>query len=237
MKELPILNSDEIHIWKINLNNATHRYSICKDLLATDEISREDKFVTQLLKQRYTLSRGHLRVLLSHYLQAENHEIQFQYNPFGKPFLNHQSGIQFNVSHSSEFAIFAFAFRCEVGIDIEYKKKDILRNKIEDSVLTAYEKAVFQTFDAQQKQNVFFQAWTCKEAILKGLGIGISQSLKEIELEFNSAGEVLRIKNMPQTDTKWCVHNIMIHPDYACALASNSVKCTSKTYDFSEHFY
>lgn len=90
------------------------------------------------------------------------------YNSYGKP---SKEGYHFNLSHSGDFVLFALA-DSEVGADIEvFKKKN---ESLENYVLTEDEKIHLEDeFD-------FYRFWTSKESLMKYLGTGLSNKIKDI---------------------------------------------------------
>ena len=91
-----------------------------------------------------------------------------KYNSFGKP---SKEGYYFNLSHSGDFVLFALA-DSEIGVDIEiFKKKN---ESLEDYVLSLDEKnKLTDEFD-------FYRFWTSKESLMKYLGTGLSNKIKDI---------------------------------------------------------
>ncbi len=86
----------------------------------------------------------------------------------GKPYID---GLHFNISHSGEYVVCAFA-DSEVGVDIEkireYRKR--VAEKFHPEEIAAIE-------NSEDKDLEFFKIWTMKEAYLKCLGTGISKDL------------------------------------------------------------
>ena len=91
-----------------------------------------------------------------------------KYNSFGKPY---KEGYYFNLSHSGDFVLFALA-DSEIGADIEIFKKN--NESLEDYVLSLDEKnKLSDEFD-------FYRFWTSKESLMKYLGTGLSNKIKDI---------------------------------------------------------
>ena len=63
-------------------------------------------------------ARGVLRILLGRYLDIVPLEINISYSDYNKPYLPTKA-IEFNVSHSEEFGLFAFCLGAEIGVDLE----------------------------------------------------------------------------------------------------------------------
>ena len=158
--------------------------------LSNQEKMQAEKFINKPLRDRYVMSHGLLRYLLSFYIGSEPHEIQYSVNPFGKPFLKESSSrVQFNMSHSKDYAAYIIALDCQVGIDIEWKDKSINFEEISDFVLSPGETNSFHKLTPEEKFQTFYDIWTKKEAIVKAVGEGLSYPIKTIEI-MNSTNNV-----------------------------------------------
>lgn len=98
-------------------------------------------------------------------------ENELLYTEYGKPLS--RSGIRFNLSHSSEYAVCAVS-DYEIGVDIE--KISEPREKVAEKVFTEEE---IQWY-LQDTSKRFFQLWTAKESFIKCTGLGFGHRLSEI---------------------------------------------------------
>ena len=85
--------------------------------LSTKKKQQAKKYYTKLLTDRYIISHGILRYILSYYTTQAPKNLEFGHTKYGKPFLNH-SNIQFNMSHSGNMVCYGVAINYKVGIDI-----------------------------------------------------------------------------------------------------------------------
>ncbi|MBX9703152.1 MAG: 4'-phosphopantetheinyl transferase superfamily protein [Silvanigrellaceae bacterium] len=151
--------------------------------LSIQEKTQAKKFINSYLSERYIISHGLLRHLLAFYTKKDPQTIAYKNNQYGKPFLkNSRSKIQFNMSHSKDYAAYILALGCEVGIDIEWKNKDIDVPELSSLVLTENESTLFNELSSDKKLNAFYEVWTKKEAILKAFGQGLSYPMNQIEI-------------------------------------------------------
>ncbi|MBF2067751.1 MAG: 4'-phosphopantetheinyl transferase superfamily protein [Calothrix sp. C42_A2020_038] len=185
--ELTLLQ-DEIHVWRMELDQPESKLQQFAKLLSEDELSRAERLYFQQHRQRFTAGRGILRTILSRYLNITPNELQFSYEAFGKPVLAEQfkdSQLWFNLSHCQGMALCAVCLNRPIGIDLEYIRPvtDVL--VLAQQFFSPNEYAVMKSLPPNQKQEVFFRYWTCKEAYLKATGAGISQ-LQQIEVSLSS---------------------------------------------------
>ena len=131
------------------------------------------------------MARGILRKILGAYLDISPKEILFSYNHYGKPTLNvvaDKHSLCFNITHSEEIALFAVTRRQEIGIDLEFIKKEMADTKVAENFCSQDELSELNKLSANLYVSAFFSFWTRKEAFLKAAGTGLSYSLKKITL-------------------------------------------------------
>ncbi|MEL7244923.1 MAG: 4'-phosphopantetheinyl transferase superfamily protein [Cyanobacteria bacterium J06573_2] len=93
------LLSNEVHVWRENLDNVEPLLEDFAQLLSEDELVRARRFHFEQHRQRFIAGRGILRSILGSYLNIEPSQINFGYEPRGKPFLVGITQQQWNSSH------------------------------------------------------------------------------------------------------------------------------------------
>lgn len=167
-----LLNSGEVHIWSACLSKNENEISYFTSLLSQDEKEKASHFKFSKDQKRYTISRGILRCLLGKYLREDPEEIEFLYGLWGKPCLQKEKNIFFNLSHSEDYALYAFAQGYEVGIDIEFIKRNLELEDMARRIFSAEEFSYWETLSSEEKKESFFKCWASKEAFLKAVGKG-----------------------------------------------------------------
>lgn len=115
-------------------------------------------------------------------LGCEMKEVRFSFGKNGKPILQNDSDIHFNISHSGKYAAVAIADK-PVGVDIEQ-----IRNvgaAVINRVCTEDEKEYLEK--SEDKDRDFIKLWTLKECAVKASGAGLADNLKNHS--FNISGE------------------------------------------------
>ena len=88
-------------------------------LLDSEEQRRAAAFVFPHDRDRWTVARATLRLILAERLQIPPSDVLFATTPSGKPFLrDNHTGLQFNLSHSGGHAAVILAEGIPVGIDL-----------------------------------------------------------------------------------------------------------------------
>jgi 4'-phosphopantetheinyl transferase len=167
-----ILMDDEVHIWSACLlaNEDVTKYFT--SILSKDECERAKEFRFFRDQKRFIVARAILRFLLSKYLNFPPKRIEILYGPWGKPVLSGKKHLHFNLSHSGNYALYAFARKYELGIDLEYIDHRLELESMVLSLFSSDEINHWKKLGSKEKTNFFFRFWACKEAFLKASGKG-----------------------------------------------------------------
>jgi 4'-phosphopantetheinyl transferase len=161
-------------------------------------------------------ARGILRQLLACYLPCAPQDFAFHYNEHGKP--NLVSPLQFNVSHSNEWAVYAFCLNQLIGIDIEQQKESVDGLALAQRFFSVAEYEHLQALPPPQQSDYFFQLWAYKEAFIKALGAGLSFPLADFTVSFDETSANIQQHTM---DTQlWHLYPITVAENYNAAIAT-----------------
>jgi 4'-phosphopantetheinyl transferase len=222
-----LLTPGDIHLWCISLTRSLSRIQELAQLLSEDERLRLRRFRFEKDQHAFAIRRGLSRKILGDYLNTDPNQIQFFYGDHGKPELINTSGnanIHFNLSHSGSFILFALTLYQRIGVDIEYIHDVPEINQIAEIILSEIEYHIFQTLPEEDKKEAFFHYWTCKEAITKAIGIGLSQPPNSITTSISPGkpARLIRFKGDKKVASSWLIQSLYLDPDYAAAIAVES---------------
>ncbi len=225
----PILDNNQIHIWRANLDLPDAEIVRFASFLSPDEVARANKFRFPHLKTRFTAARGILRQLLANYLSINPSEIQFEYGDRGKPQLSsflHPSSLQFNISHSQEYALYGFTYDDLIGVDLEYIREMPDALNIAQRFFSAREYELLRTTEKEAQPELFFTLWTAKEAYLKAVGTGLAGSLDTVEIELNQprSPRLQAIQGDKTAAAGWSLYPCLPTTDYLGAIAIQGSK-------------
>jgi len=164
---LHIADDIKIHFFLIpQLKEKTTKFY---EYLSPKEKERISQYKTLEKKERFIVCRGKLKEELAGYLDKRPSQVEIQYSKFNKPFVDDESKIplHFNLSHSQDLLAIGLSLNTAVGIDIEYCRP---RKSIETFVQRFYspeECRYFFSSDLCQRDPIFYQLWTLKEAYQK----------------------------------------------------------------------
>jgi len=215
-----LLLSDGIDVWCASLDREPQRFY---KFLSQDEQARADRFYFERDRSRFIISRGLLRTILGYYLNIDPSKIQFCYGPHGKPALQstfHKRVVHFNLSHSHDLALYAVSWNRQVGIDVEYIRPMLEAEHIANHFFSRDENTLIRTLPAAERTDLFFKIWTSKEAYLKAIGGGLTESLTQIEISLAST-ELTRIVSIDgdwRNALPWHLETLNPAPNYLAAL-------------------
>lgn len=217
------LANNQAHVWFANLDLPAAEIERLATLLSPDEVVRANKFKFARDKKRFIAARGILRELLANYLQITANKIEFRYSDRGKPDLvtSLDRSLQFNLSHSQNYALYAFTYNRRIGVDLEYLRSIEDAAKIAKRFFSPTESELINSLTADKQKRVFLQLWTAKEAYLKATGVGLAGSLNEIEIAITpeSAVNLLSIQGDVRTAANWSMTSFIPITDYIGTLA------------------
>lgn len=202
------LNKYDANVWVVELQQSSYALSYYWNILSPDEKERALSFKTKDLQNRYTISRGTLRRLLSCYLNIPAIDLKFTYNPQDKPKIENSQNIFFNLSHSKNIGLIAISKRIEIGVDLEFVDDSVDIDSISKIIMTISELEIFNSLSKDKKIQSFYENWTKKEAFIKCLGLGLSFDLKNCFVGFE-AGSTVKLKpTFFSTNKNWFIKDI-----------------------------
>lgn len=213
------LLAGEVHVWRIRLEENNELLEQFRATLSSEEIDRANRFHFEKHRRHFIVGRGFLRDVLGRYLYASPRELEFSYNKYGKPSLKSEVKLRFNMSHSHEVALLAVAEDVELGVDVEHIRADFAS---EDIARRYFSRLEVETFDALPKEEqvaAFFRCWTRKEAYIKAIGKGLSQSLDCFDVTLAPGAPAALLRADSEDKLTWSFSDLDAGPEYAAALA------------------
>ena len=217
-----VLKENEVHIWSVQTHGESISSGDFKELLSSVEQDRASKFKFETDRRRYITAHAALRSILSIYVNSPARELQFASGPYGKPKLapiHAKKKIEFNLSHSHELALIAVTQGREIGVDVEWVRKDFAFDEVAQRFFTTREVAALHALPLHLQREAFYKCWTSKEAFLKAKGTGLSGQLDEVEIVF--IDQVVRVKGtMPNLS----LIELTVDEGYVAAMVVNGAE-------------
>jgi 4'-phosphopantetheinyl transferase len=202
------------HVWRLHLPDHAAQVSMMQAWLSEDEQDRAKTYFQEQDQQRFILSRGYLRLLLSKYLDTTPDSIAFAIGEDNKPYIDsNDTRLHYNVSHSGEWVMFAISDSA-VGMDIEYVNPDFEYAEILPICFSGAENDFLQ--NATDGRVAFYQSWTRKESVVKATGKGIDDDIMYVPcLDGAYPAEADKIGSAKD----WKVTSFRTGEQYICSMA------------------
>lgn len=196
-------------------------------ILSDNERYRAGRFVMERDRQRFVVRRAHLRKLLGERLGVPGACVRLSTGVHGKPALAAPwdgSGITFNLSHSGDLTVYAFASYTDVGIDVEAIRVIDDADRLAAIAFSSVEFEAYEGLPPERRVIGFLNGWTRKEAFVKATGAGLRQPLNsfDVSLAPNEPARVLRI-GTTRGDGGWSMYSFCPAPGFITAVAAHAV--------------
>jgi 4'-phosphopantetheinyl transferase len=226
-----------VHIWRFPLTLAQDEQDDAFSWLARDERERMRNRRDRGERARFLAAHAAMRAILGGYLDVHPKTLQFAFEPHGRPFLTQPMGaerLRFNLSHARGLGLLACAWERQVGVDIEDTRRRI------DPLITAHE--FFSPIEQEELNGLpqpervlaLFNAWTRKEAYLKGRGAGITRPLSRysVSLAPGKPAQLLADDTDPDAPQGWSLRALFPGSGYAAALSVEGAGWTLESFDY-----
>jgi 4'-phosphopantetheinyl transferase len=217
------LEEGQVHVWRTSLSQDQAALESLYQALSADEQERACRYRFDRDRQGFIARRGCLKIILGRYLGLDPASLQFSYNPYGKPFLQPEVDGQlcFNLSHSQDLALFAFARRVDIGVDLERERLDFNCTQLAERFFSINERAELNALPVENRYQAFFLCWTRKEAFIKAHGEGLSLPLEHFDVSLNPGGlaRLVATRAGLEAPDQWSLFDLEPAQGYRAALA------------------
>jgi len=208
------LASGDVHVWRF-WPEASLDFEACWSLLSPPEQERSCRLADVQAARRFVVGRATVRRILAYYLDCKPSAIDFKAGPHGKPDVA-DCPIHFNWSHSGAQWLMAVATLGPVGIDLEQVSAGFEWQGPASIAFHPNEQQFVQSGPIRRER--FYRIWVRKEALLKGVGVGLSDNLADISVA-DLDGALRNEMQMPD-GRKWFLVDGQADAGYAAALAA-----------------
>ena len=218
-----VLTNGQIHVWRWPLSCPPDRVDSLSRTLNELELERASRYHFEALRHRFVVAHAGLRAILAGYTGIPPEQLSFRFGVQGKPTLVDRGlapGLEFNLSDSQDIALVAVTMHQPIGVDVERVREIPELDSITPTILAPEELAFLTNRKGPERLAAFLRFWTCKEAIIKAMGVGLSANLKRIVVDAESAaaGRWFTV-HVPTSGRNWSVRSLPIDGGYQAALA------------------
>lgn len=219
------LSTDKIDCFLFDLNLFDE--ALAKTVLAEDELTRMARLMSTDKRKQFTISRALLRELLASCLvNTSPNNVEFHYAEHGKPSINYtQLGrqIEFNLSHTENYAMIALTLENQVGVDIESVSAKTEQAALVKRFFSEKEQNDWWALPKSDLVDAFFRCWTRKEAFIKAEGSGVSYGLDKFSVSLDKDMTSAKIELQSASDkTDWTNYSSITLKGYQTAIASKN---------------
>jgi 4'-phosphopantetheinyl transferase len=203
-------------------------------LLSADEHARAARFHFERDRNRFVNARATLRRLIGAALGCDPRSVPIRVDENGKPMLDSpRSGLQFNITHSHQHALYALATGRRVGVDIERHGRLRDDGAIAERFFSPSEFAAWNALADSGRARAFVQTWARKEAFVKARGLGLRSPLASFDVSVNpdAPARLLATRPDPAECDRWTLLDLYPHPAYAAALAAEGKRWTPRRFE------
>ncbi len=230
------LGSQEIHVWRFALDGLEEQRKSLWRTLTEQEQNRAQRFYFERHRRRFVIARGMLRFVLGRYLRQAPELIQFRYGVHGKPVLEAEGDLHFNLTHSGDAALLGLTRGQELGIDLEQVRPRDHLEELAERFFSPTEVAALAATPPVDRELAFFQCWTRKEAFLKAGGEGLARPLDSfcVSLSPGEPARLLAVGGDADEATRWELRTLMPWPDFVGCVAVRARGWDLRCWDGSE---
>ncbi len=230
---MSVLPENEVQLWYFKVDEFLKDVESYANLLSLKETARANSFKFAKDRTVYILARGLLRILSGRYLNEIPKKIKFDYGEYGKPGYKFQTPIKFNISHSGNMIVMAFARNCEIGVDIEKIKEDFDVIDIAQHFFSPDEIQTLKALPEHEQIYGFYRCWTRKEAFIKAKGSGLSFSLTSFSVSLDAdRAKLLRTDWAAAERKEWKLFTFTPAKDYLGALSVREEVNSVRVFDW-----
>lgn len=175
-------------IWRVDVTDGRYEGFVAESHLTDAERLRALPG-TDAVRRRRILLRGALREVLGGLLDVAPARVPLVEDA-GRPVLPGHPDLGFSCSASGRVGLVAVAVGSDVGVDVQRHRDEDARAAAAEGWLTAAEELALRGLPRADRLRATTRCWTQKEAVLKGLGLGLRQSPVTVGTPVAPAGRI-----------------------------------------------
>ncbi len=197
---------DSLQVWCADLDAIELALEQVSELATDEERQRASRFRKIRDARRFLARRYCVREVIASFLEVDPKEVLITRLPSGKPVVD-TSGLtrpaRFSSSTSENRLVVGITPNCELGIDVETLRPFPDWEPIAARFFSAGENEYLRS-RSETATTEFLRLWTAKEAVLKAIGKGVTDSMNQFEVEIDASGHC-RIRWLAPSCRPWNV--------------------------------
>lgn len=173
------LKTDEIQLWILRWKELEHWVRQYQKILPEEERAYINRFRNHEDRMRSAVGKILIRKLLAQYMNIPEETVIISKGRYGKPYIDNEVSVQFNISHSGKMVLAAVSGDIIVGIDIEKISQIPEYILLAENYFTVHE---WKEIAAADSIELFYDYWTAKEAYVKAVGMGLGKNFRSFRV-------------------------------------------------------
>ena len=233
-RRIPLRDSDypkpgEIHAWFLDLNEMAGSLRA-----ALDDPGSEPGAAAFTPGQVTFTRRFYLRLLLGAYLGLPGKAIRIIRTRKGKPILDpdvHGGDLHFSIAKSGPGFLVGVSSTSYLGVDIEPVDR-VAHNAlgVARRYFSAAEASALAALTPEQLVPAFLRTWSCKEAVVKSLGLGIANQLCRFTVDIDPANPAAILQFDGEDPAAWWLQMVRPAENFIGAIATRSSPVTLRSF-------
>ena len=207
-----------VTLWWASLAASDDEFARVSAWLAPQEHARAARYGRESLRRRYIIGRASLRWVLSRSLGVSPAAVPIVRGARGRPQLERQSALDFNISHTEGMALIGIAQGSRIGVDVEHAEREVNADGLARKFLVASEQATIRSLDETARRMRFLRYWTCKEAMSKATGDGLAAPFRHLEVKLADTIELVA-GPPPYEARSWRLHAVDVPAGFIGTIA------------------
>ncbi len=213
----------EAQLWLVPIATPPKPLDALATLLDDAERAHADRFKFARDRRSYIVSHAVLRMVLGAYLDVAPDRVAIVQEAGPKPrFALERAPFDFNLSHSGDYALIGASLR-PIGVDLEAIRPFDDHAQIARAHFAPDEVAALAALPDCRRLEGFFACWTCKEAYVKALGLGLAEPLDgfAVAVDPDAPPALLAVAGSVEAACDWSLWSARPVPDYRAAAAAH----------------
>jgi 4'-phosphopantetheinyl transferase len=199
-----------LHLWCASPDDLREEEiaEACARLLSEEERARWQAFKFDRHRREYLATHALARTALSYHGRLPPEAWRFELNNFGKPAIEPECGLRFNLSNSPGLVVCLIGEGAEVGVDLEPRERADSIAEVGPRMFSPRELEQLGNLRDDERPERALRLWTLKEAYIKARGIGLSLPLNKFSFLFDGA-EAIRMEldaSLGDEPERWTLH-------------------------------
>lgn len=211
------IKDQEIHVLLMNIRELDPDLSDVAIEMPADRYDKMKKYMKKMDRARHLGNELLFTYALEKYFGIkEDRGNMRKIDSNGKPYIECDGTICFNMSHSGDFSVCAFAGR-NIGIDIEQIGKADM--DIASRFFCTLEHQEILSLKEERRNHKFFEYWVLKESFVKAVGLGMRIPFNSFS--FSEHEKFVYEVNHNINDKQYKSELLDVAPDYVAAVCYN----------------